>query len=118
MELERRWYDRCRRFLVVTTVAAGIVTAGEVAAEGTPGLPVEGVPSSGCKELGEVVGTHFDASPQMGAAKESALKDARDLGATHVQVIPEKTYQSGAYEVTYTGIAFRCPAQDAPAPGR
>jgi hypothetical protein len=73
-------------------------------------LPVEGMPTSECKELGEVSGTHFDASPQMAAAKESALKDARDLGATLVKVVADKTYQSGAYEVTYTAIAYRCPS--------
>jgi hypothetical protein len=97
-----------RRMLLVG-LSTGLVVAQATLAQSAKALPVEGSPSSGCKELGEVSGTHFDASPQMDSAKANALKDARDLGATHVQVVPEKTHQSGAYEVTYTGIAYRCP---------
>ena len=97
-----------RRVLLVG-LSVGLVLAQATLAQSAKALPVEGSPSPGCKNLGEVSGTHFDASPQMDTAKENALKDARDLGATHVQVVPEKTIQSGAYEVTYTGIAYSCP---------
>jgi hypothetical protein len=95
--------------MLLVGLSTGLVVAQATLAQSAKALPVEGSPSSGCKELGEVSGTHFDASPQMDSAKANALKDARDLGATHVQVVPEKTHQSGAYEVTYTGIAYRCP---------
>jgi hypothetical protein len=83
--------------------------------------PVELVttPPSGCEKIGEVSGSHYDATPRMENAKDDAMQAARKKGATHVVQIVEKTQMTGGFEWTWTGMAYRCePPAARPAPAK
>jgi hypothetical protein len=78
---------------------------------------VTGTPPGACKNLGKVTGmTQRSPLDETGAMKD-ALKQARDLGATHFRYYPEYSGQRGSNTWIYFGVAYRCQAPATPPPG-
>jgi len=67
-------------------------------------------PMAGCEALGEVAGEDYASAPSMEAAEGAALAEATRRGATHLRPVASKTGWFSAHTITFTGMAFRCPA--------
>jgi hypothetical protein len=115
----RRAVRACGPLLVAAVAWAS--TTGSRAEDAAPSGEPEAVqsPPAGCKSLGEIEGSNFSKSPNMVLAKANAMTLAKAAGATHVQWISEKSgHLKGPYELTYTVVAYRCPAPGTPSPGK
>jgi len=92
--------------------SAGIGAADDKA----PVVVVEAKPPGVCKALGKVTGTSQGNPVNESRAKQDALGQAKDLGATHFWYKSEYSGQRGSTGWVYYGLAFRCEAAPAPAP--
>lgn len=95
-------------------------TAGAV--EKTPPSQIvvlEGVPPGRCERLGMLQGRHAGSPRLPESAKQDALEQASELGATHFQYYPEYSGRTGSITTVYSGVAYHCkvPAAPGPAPG-
>jgi hypothetical protein len=79
-------------------------------------VAVEGQPPGACKNLGKVTGKSQDNPVNASRARQDALAQARDLGATHLWYESEYSGQTGSVTWIYDGVAYRCHAAPAPAP--
>jgi len=111
MQVRRGWVDSFARGCLFAGALAVPLSIGAAAEDASGELVTVGSSPPGCKSLGAVEGTHYHESPNTVLAKESALRQAKALGATHVQFIDEKSgLINGPYEVSYSVVAYRCPA--------
>ena len=101
--------------LIASAGAAGAV-------EKTPPSQIvvfEGVPPGGCERLGMLQGRTAGSPLLPESAKQDALEQASDLGATHFHYYPEYSGRTGSVTTVYSGVAYHCkvPAAAGPAPG-
>jgi hypothetical protein len=97
---------------MITFAVLAAVSTVRTGAEDTPSPQVVSAVPKDCKDLGEVSG-------KMGTeqkAQDQAVRDARDLGATHLVVA--NIYRCSGYDVCYEGKAYRCPSAAAASPGK
>jgi hypothetical protein len=95
---------------MITFAVLAAISTVRTGAEETP-LPQ--VVSAGslprdCKSLGEVTGKHADHGPREEVAQDFAVREAKDLGATHV--VTDTIYRCGGNSICYEGTAYRCPS--------
>jgi hypothetical protein len=103
---------------VLGTVALVVIAAAGLAGEKASIEVVDRKPQAACKSLGKVTGKSQGNPLSEAKAKEDALNQARDLGATHFMYMPEYSGQKGSYTWIYFGIPYRCPAVSGPAPAK
>lgn len=96
-------------FALLTFAGAG------VAEDKAPIVVVERQPPGACKNLGKVTGKSQGNPVNESRAKQDALAQARDLGATHFWYKSEYSGQRGAVTWIYYGVAYRCQAAPTPA---
>jgi hypothetical protein len=107
---------RARVLLSLGAFALLALAGAGVAEEQAQVAVVTGTPPGACKNLGKVTGmTQRSPLDEAGAMKD-ALKQARDLGATHFRYYPEYSGQRGSSTWIYFGVAYRCQAPATPAP--
>ena len=97
---------------MITFAVLAALSTVRTGAEDTPSPQVVSAVPKDCKDLGEVSG-------KMGTeqkAQDQAVRDARDLGATHLVVA--NIYRCSAYNVCYEGKAYRCPSATPASPGK
>ena len=104
------------RFIIGAFALLSFAGAG-VAEDKVPIVVVEGKPPGACKNLGKVTGTSQGNPVNESRAKQDALGQAKDLGATHFWYKSEYSGQRGSMGWVYYGVAYRCPAVPDPAPG-
>jgi hypothetical protein len=97
-------------FALLTFAGAG------VAEDKVPIVVVERQPPGTCKNLGKVTGKSQGNPVNESRAKQEALAEARDLGATHFWYKSEYSGQRGSATWIYFGVAYRCQADPVPAP--
>ena len=84
--------------------------------EKAPIVEVAAKPPGDCKALGKVTGTSQGNPVNESRARQDALGQARDLGATHFWYKSEYSGQRGSTGWVYYGVAYRCRAAPAPTP--
>lgn len=97
---------------MITFAVLAALSTVRTGAEDTPSPQVVSAVPKDCKDLGEVSG-------KMGTekkAQDQAVRDARDLGATHL--VDPNIYRCSAYDVCYEGKAYRCPSAAPASPGK
>jgi hypothetical protein len=99
---------------IVGAFALLALAGAGVAEEKTPIAVVEAKPPANCKNLGKVTGTGQGNPVNENRAKQDALEQARDLGATHFWYKSEYSGQRGSRSWVYYGVAYRCPAAPGP----
>jgi hypothetical protein len=112
----RRYTFRPSAQIIVGAMALLTFAGAGIADEKAPIAVVEVKPPGTCKHLGKVTGTSQGNPVNESRAKEDALTQAKDLGATHFWYMPQYSGQRGSYTWVYFGVAFRCPAAPAAAP--
>ena len=112
-----------RGYLFRLTVNAIVGSFALLAAPGVgaaddkaPIVVVVAKPPGECKALGKVTGTSQGNPVNESRAKQDALGQARDLGATHFWFKSEYSGQRGSTGWVYYGVAYRCQAAPSPAP--
>jgi len=103
------------QFIIGALALLAFAGAG-VGEDKAPIVVVERQPPGACKNLGRVTGKSQGNPVNEDRAKQYALADARDLGATHFWHKSEYSGQRGSVAWIYYGVAYRCPDAPAPAP--
>jgi hypothetical protein len=103
--------------LIIGALAVLTLAGAGVAEEKAPIVVVEGNPPGVCKNLGKVTGKSQENPVNESRAKQDALAQARDLGATHFWYKSEYSGQRGSVTWIYYGVAYRCQAAPTPASG-
>jgi len=112
----RRYTFRLSAQFIIGAVALLTFAGAGVAEDKAPIVVVERQPPGACKNLGKVTGKSQGNPVNEDRAKQYALADARDLGATHFWYKSEYSGQRGPTTWIYYGVAYRCQAAPAPAP--
>jgi hypothetical protein len=112
----RRYGFRPSAQFVIGALALLALAGAGVAEEGAPVVVVEAKPPGVCKNLGKVTGVTQRSPLDEPGAMRDALKQARDLGATHFWYKAEYSGQRGSVTWVYYGVAYRCQAAPAPSP--
>jgi hypothetical protein len=112
----RRYKFRHSVQLVIGALALLSFAGAGVAEDKAPIVVLEVHPAGACKNLGKVTGMTQGNPVNESGAKQDALAQARDLGATHFWYKPEYSGQRGSVTWVYFGIAYRCQAASTPAP--
>lgn len=115
MNTRRDTFRLSAKFIIGAFALLTFAGAG-VAEDKAPIVVVERQPPGACKNLGKVTGTSQGNPVNEDRAKQYALADARDLGATHFWYKSEYSGQRGSVTWVYYGVAYRCQAASAPAP--
>jgi hypothetical protein len=100
-------------FAVAVATMLSACASGKSATGHTPWSQIvvlEGAPPPGCERLGVVRGTYRGAPLRPQFAQVEALKQAEDLGATHIQINPEYTRQYETFTSVCVADAYRCSA--------
>jgi hypothetical protein len=112
----RRYTFRLSAQFIIGALALLAFAGAGVADDKAPIVVVEAKPPGVCKNLGKVTGSSQGNPVNESRAKEDALAQAKDLGATHFWYKSEYSGQRGSVSWVYFGIAYRCQAAPAPAP--
>ena len=97
---------------MITFAVLAAFSTVRTGAEDTPSPQVVSAVPKDCKDLGEVSGNMGTEQK----AQDQVVRDARDLGATHLVVA--NIYRCSAYNVCYEGKAYRCPSATPASPGK
>ena len=112
----RRDTFRLSSLVVIGALALLAFAGAGVAEDKAPIVVVDRQPPGACKNLGKVTGKSQGHPVNEDRAKQYALADARDLGATHFWYKSEYSGQRGSVTWIYFGVAYRCQAAPAPSP--
>jgi len=112
----RRHTFRLSAQFIIGALALLTCAGTGVAEDKAPIVVVERQPPGACKNLGKVTGKSQGNPVNEDRAKQYALADARDLGATHFWYKSEYSGQRGSVTWVYYGVAYRCQAAPSPVP--
>lgn len=108
---------QCKRTAAIFALAVATVLSACASAKSAEGhtpwsqiVVLEGSPPPGCERLGVVRGKYSGAPLRPQYAQEAALKQAEDLGATHIKINPEYTRQYESFTSVCVADAYRCSA--------
>lgn len=110
-----RWATQLHAAMLTFAVLAAISTV-RAGAEETPLPQVVSAAPKDCKDLGEVSGKATGSFGKEEKGQVQAVKDARDLGATHL--VLGNIYSCSPYDICYEGKAYRCPSAAPASPGK
>ena len=101
---------------MITFAVLAAISTVRAGAEETPLPQVVSAAPKDCKDLGEVSGKVTGGPGKEEKGQVQAVKDARDLGATHLVVA--NIYSCSPYDICYEGNAYRCPSAAPASPGK
>jgi hypothetical protein len=101
---------------MLTFAVLAAMSAVRARAEEPPLPQVVSAAPKDCKDLGEVSGKVPGSFGKEEKGQVQAVKDARDLGATHLVVTDVAS--CSPYDICYEGKAYRCPSAAPASPGK